>query len=127
MSRIEEKKSNINTIKKNIEHKYSILKEKCSSPISGSEFWLLLCNICESKMQSEQYFSRKQRALLPQEKGRFLCLLKTWGGLGPPVPTPLYVLGTLMIGNRENLYIDAIMPMQILMVELIFKKMTQYI
>jgi hypothetical protein len=25
------------------------------------------------------------------------------------------------------LYIDAIMPMQILMVELIFKKMTQYI
>ena len=78
-------------------------------------------------MQSEQYFSRKQRALLPPEKGHFLCLLKTWGGLGPLVPTPLYVLGTLMIGNRENLYIDAIMPMQILMVELIFKKMTQYI
>ena len=88
--------------------------------ISGSEFWLLLCNIRESTMQSEQYFSRKQRALFVSSEN-----------LGWPWPpgsyAPVRIGNTDMIGNRENLYIDAIIPMQILMVELVFKKMTQYI
>jgi hypothetical protein len=89
---LKKKKSNINTIKKNIEHKkflnyqYSILKEKCSSPISGSEFWLLLCNIRESKMQSEQHFSRKQRALYHRKKGTLPS--ENLGDLGPLAPPP---------------------------------------
>jgi hypothetical protein len=63
-------------------------------------------------MQSEQYFSRKQRALFVSSEN-----------LGWPWPpgsyVPVRIGNTDMIGNRENLYIDAIMPMQILMVELI--------
>ena len=43
--------------------------------------------------------------------------------LGWPWPpgsyVPVRIGNTDMIGNRENLYIDAVMPMQILMVELI--------
>ena len=60
-------------------------------------------------MQSEQYFSRKQRALFVSSEN-----------LGWPWPpgsyAPVRIGNTDMIGNRENLYIDAIMPMQILMV-----------
>jgi hypothetical protein len=63
-------------------------------------------------MQSEQYFSRKQRALFVSSEN-----------LGWPWPpgsyAPVRIENTDMIGNRENLYIDAIIPMQILMVELI--------
>jgi hypothetical protein len=46
--------------------------------------------------------------------------------LGWPWPpgscAPVRIGNTDMIGNRENLCIDAIIPTQILMVELIFKK-----
>jgi hypothetical protein len=97
MSRIEEKK---------IEHQHHQKKYRAQrisklailyierkmlqpSYISGSEFWLLLCNIRESTMQSEQYFLRKQRALFVSSEN-----------LGWPWPpgsyTPLYVLGTLI-------------------------------
>ena len=97
----------------------------CSSPISGSERpgwqaksacqagWslfnhpalryhensqMLLCKIRESKMQSEQHFSRRQKELCHWKKGHFLCILKTWEGAlaplappPPPVPTPLNI------------------------------------
>ena len=46
----------------------------------------LLCNIHESKMQSEQHFSRRQRALCHRKKGHFLCLLKTSLGVLAPLP-----------------------------------------
>jgi hypothetical protein len=82
------------------------------SYISGSGFWLLLCNIRESTMQSEQYFSRKQRALFVSSEN----LAWPWP---PGSYAPVRIGNTDMIGNRENLYIDAIMQMPILMVELI--------
>ena len=93
-------------------------------------------------MQSEQYFSRKQRALCPGKRAFFVSS-ENLGWPWPPCPpprsyAPVRIGNTDMIGNlyidenmriyeHENLYIDAIMPMQILMVELILKKMTQYI
>jgi hypothetical protein len=66
MSRIEEKKIEHQHHQKKYRtqkiSKLAILyiERKMLQPnyISGSEFWLLLCNIRES-MQSEQYFSRK--------------------------------------------------------------------
>ena len=30
----------------------------------------------------------RKKGTLPSEKGQFLCLLKTWGGLAPPPPPP---------------------------------------
>ena len=55
-------------------------------------------------------------------KGALFVSSENLGGLGPGSYAPVRIGNTDMIGNRENVYIDAIMPKQILMVELILKK-----
>jgi hypothetical protein len=55
-------------------------------------------------------------------KGALFVSSENLGGLDPLAPgsyAPVRIGNTDMIGNRENVYIDAIMPKQILMVELI--------
>jgi hypothetical protein len=61
-------------------------------------FWILVVALQHPWVKNEIWtiFFTKAKGTLPPEKGHFLCLLKTWGGLGPPVPTPLYILGTLI-------------------------------
>jgi hypothetical protein len=61
-------------------------------------FWILVVALQHPWVKNAIWtiFFTKAKGTLPPEKGHFLCFLKTWGGLDPPVPTPLYVLGTLI-------------------------------
>ena len=67
------------------------------------------CNLNNIFHESKGHFATGKRALFV-----------SFDNLGWPWPpgsyAPVRIGNTDMIGNRENLYIDAIMPMQILMI-----------
>ena len=78
------------------------------------------CNLNNIFHESKGHFATRKRALFVSSENLGWPLPP----LPPPPPppgsyAPVRIGNTDMIGNHENLYIDAIMPMQILMVELI--------